>query len=251
MDFFYIDKLVGTYRLYSEHHPLSHSAKRRVHHLAYHFSGENIHIINGKETPINTDTLLFLSKNESYGFQCTSPTDSISIEFLADTDMESFTVDCSGNSKIKNLFQTIASHRNFDDKNNLLLSLSLMYELFNEIDKLQQKKYKSSGEKRRLSPAFDFIQEHFSDETIANETLAKMCSLSERRFITLFKDIYGTTPNQYIMHKKISLAETLLSSKIYSIKQISEMCGFSDIYYFSKAFKKHMNTTPSEYRKNI
>ncbi len=251
MDFFYIDKIVGAYRLYSEGHSLSYSKKRRVHHLAYHFSGENVHIVNDKETPIATDTLLFLSKNDSYGFQCTSPTESISIEFLADTDMKSFTLDCSGNSKIKNLFQTIASRRNLDDKSNHFLSLSAMYELFNEIDKLQQKKYKSSAEKNKLYPAFTYIQEHYADEVITNVALAKMCNLSERRFITLFKDIYGDTPNQYILHKKISLAETLLSSKIYSIKQISEMCGFSDIYYFSKAFKKIMNTTPSDYRKNI
>lgn len=251
MDFFYIDKIVGTFRLYSEGHSLSHSEKRRVHHLAYHFSGENVHIVNGKETPITADTLLFLSKSDSYGFQCTSPTESISIEFLADTDMKSFTLDCSGNTKIKNLFQTILSHRNLEDKNNHFLSLSAMYELFNEIDKLQQKKYKPSAEKNKLFPAFTYIQEHFADELITNVSLAKMCNLSERRFITLFKDIYGDTPNQYILHKKISLAETLLSSKIYSIRQISEMCGFSDIYYFSKAFKKVMNTTPSEYKKNI
>lgn len=141
--------------------------------------------------------------------------------------------------------------RSFQQVKLLFLSLSAMYEIFNEIDKLQQKKYKPSAEKNRLYPAFKYIQEHFVDEVITNVALAKMCNLSERRFITLFKDIYGDTPNQYILHKKISLAETLLLSKFYSTKQISEMCGFSDIYYFSKAFKKHMNATPSEYRKNF
>ncbi len=251
MDFFYIDKIVGTFRLYSEGHSLSHSKKRRVHHLAYHLLGENVHTINDKETPINTDTLLFLSKNDSYGFNCTTPTESISIEFIADTDMESFTLDCSDSPKIKTLFKTLASLKNLDDKNNMFLSISVLYEVFNEIDKLQQKKYKSSAEKSKLHPAVTYIQEHFTDKIITNEALAKMCNLSERRFITLFNDVYGLTPNQFVIRKKLSLAETLLTSKLYSIGHISEMCGFSDIYYFSKAFKKYMNVTPSEYKKNI
>ncbi len=251
MKIFYIDKLIATHKVISNDRPFTYSKKRRFHHLAYHTKGESTQILNDKEVYIPTDTVMFLSQNESYLFHADMPTESISVEFTGNTDMESFAIDCSGNPKIKSLFQTLVSHKNLEDKNNMFLSLSAMYEIFNEIDKLQEKKYKSSTEKNKIKPAFDYIQEHCSDKILSNTALAKMCNLTERRFVTLFGEVYGVTPKQYIIHKKITKAEALLSSGLYTIGYISEMCGFSDIYYFSKAFKRYMNMSPTEYKNSI
>ena len=47
---------------------------------------------------------------------------------------------------------------------------------------------------------------------------------------------------------KIEYAKRLLKTKYLSVSQISEMCGFKEIYYFSKVFKKECGYTPSEYK---
>ena len=36
----------------------------------------------------------------------------------------------------------------------------------------------------------------------------------------------------------------------WSILKIADMCNFSDVYFFSKQFKVHTGTTPTEYIKN-
>ena len=41
----------------------------------------------------------------------------------------------------------------------------------------------------------------------------------------------------------------LLDSGRYLIAQIADMTGYNDQQYFSKAFKKALGMTPSEYRK--
>ena len=48
----------------------------------------------------------------------------------------------------------------------------------------------------------------------------------------------------------IRLAKNLLSSGQFSVTQTAEHCGFSDVYYFSKVFKKETLCSPSKYIKN-
>ena len=45
-------------------------------------------------------------------------------------------------------------------------------------------------------------------------------------------------------------AKELLSGG-YSIEETANITGFSDRYYFSKMFKKHMEVSPGEYQENL
>lgn len=51
------------------------------------------------------------------------------------------------------------------------------------------------------------------------------------------------------MRLRMRIATTLLRDTELPILEICERTGFNDISYFSKAFKKEINYTPSEYRK--
>ena len=57
------------------------------------------------------------------------------------------------------------------------------------------------------------------------------------------------TPRSYIIFLRIKYACDLLKSQMYNVTEISELCGFSNVYYFSKCFKKQMGVPPSEYIK--
>lgn len=75
-----------------------------------------------------------------------------------------------------------------------------------------------------------------------------MSSLSKDHFIRLFKADYGESPLQYINHRKIELAETLLATTDLNIKQIASRTGFDDHSYFIRLFRKTTGTTPATYR---
>ncbi|MDH4472315.1 MAG: AraC family transcriptional regulator [Fluviicola sp.] len=77
------------------------------------------------------------------------------------------------------------------------------------------------------------------------EQVAQECHLSEYHFFRLFKAVIGISPHQYLIRKRIENAHTLLLDKSHSVSDIAFLCGFSDVFSFSKAFKKHTGTSPS------
>jgi AraC-like DNA-binding protein len=73
--------------------------------------------------------------------------------------------------------------------------------------------------------------------------------ISRRQFDELFKKRFDTTPARYITLQKIEYAKQLLGMPHLSIMEVAERSGFSDVYYFSKVFKKETGSTPSAFRK--
>lgn len=64
----------------------------------------------------------------------------------------------------------------------------------------------------------------------------------------VIKRITGMSLRQYLIHVRLMHAADLLETGSLSIAEIAEQCGFCDISYFSKCFKKRFGTNPSEYR---
>lgn len=65
-----------------------------------------------------------------------------------------------------------------------------------------------------------------------------------------FRREYGITIMQYLLKKRMQLAEQLLTDNVFSITDISVKCGFSDVEYFSRCFKQTHGVPPSEWRQN-
>jgi len=64
-----------------------------------------------------------------------------------------------------------------------------------------------------------------------------------------FKKYTGQSVNRYLNQLRLNMASTLLRDTELPVEEICDRTGFSDISYFSKAFKKRVSYTPSEYRK--
>jgi AraC-like DNA-binding protein len=94
----------------------------------------------------------------------------------------------------------------------------------------------------------EFIDNHFSN-TLTIEAIAKESSLSQYHFFRLFKTIYKKAPYQYLNEKRLLFAKNALESGHYSVSDVAVMAGFSDIYSFSKAFKKMYKIAPSSFIK--
>lgn len=57
----------------------------------------------------------------------------------------------------------------------------------------------------------------------------------------------GTTLIKYIKKLRFDMAKHLLDESNNSIFNVSEICGFSDVTYFSRCFKHEFGISPSEY----
>lgn len=80
---------------------------------------------------------------------------------------------------------------------------------------------------------------------------AAECNISKSRFLHLFKESTGTSPQNYIISIRIKKACELLENTDLSILKVAEQVGICDQNYFSRLFKKHTGISPTEYRKNF
>lgn len=78
--------------------------------------------------------------------------------------------------------------------------------------------------------------------------LAKMESLSNSRYIAVFKKHMGMTPSDYIIGLRINVACELLKNRDRSIKEVAASVGYQDPHFFGKIFKKKMGLSPKNYR---
>ena len=79
------------------------------------------------------------------------------------------------------------------------------------------------------------------------ELLCRELHVSRATLYRLFKERTGLSPREYILSYRLEQARTMLEKGL-SVKSAGISCGFSDQFYFSKAFKEHFGMPPSAYR---
>ncbi len=103
-----------------------------------------------------------------------------------------------------------------------------------------------AAHKKDLSNAKNYIRKHFSQPLMLDD-IAKVSGLSSSHFRKLFTAQYGQSPMQYVMYLRINKAKALLSSGECNVSETSHLCGFSDVFYFSRMFKKITGVSPSNF----
>jgi AraC-like DNA-binding protein len=93
----------------------------------------------------------------------------------------------------------------------------------------------------------DVIEAHLYS-ILSIENLASLTNNSLTSFKRKFKEVYQTSPANYIKNKRLEKASKLLKISDSSISDISFECAFNDIAHFCNSFKAKFNLTPSEYR---
>ncbi|MDC7227231.1 MAG: AraC family transcriptional regulator [Spirochaetales bacterium] len=85
--------------------------------------------------------------------------------------------------------------------------------------------------------------------TISMQDIASECGINSSYLVRLFKRYQDCTPKHYIDKLIVEEAVKLILESEKSIKEIAFQLGFTNQYYFSAFFKKHMHVSPSEIRK--
>lgn len=100
---------------------------------------------------------------------------------------------------------------------------------------------------QRFEPVFAYIDAHYRDGLTVDH-LASIAGLSRYHFSRLFKDICGRTITEHITSVRLDKADHLLRTTPMTVTEIASACGFNDIYYFSRTFKKYKQVPPSAVR---
>jgi AraC-like DNA-binding protein len=102
----------------------------------------------------------------------------------------------------------------------------------------------------RLNFVLNYIQEHLT-EKIAVDALSRKAYLSRNLFFKWFREQFGITPVEYVNRERIKLAKRLLAKPQSDIYHVSKLCGFTDVNYFIRVFRKLEGTTPKAYQSSL
>lgn len=94
----------------------------------------------------------------------------------------------------------------------------------------------------------DYMNKHFT-EPVTIAQLALRVNKTEKAFTRFFYDRVGMPPKRYMTEKRMQLAIELLKNEENTITDVAQICGYADVYCFSKAFHRYFGEGPSACRK--
>ncbi|PXV89167.1 helix-turn-helix protein [Lachnotalea glycerini] len=139
--------------------------------------------------------------------------------------------------------EMISISDNFDALyDNLLHSL---YLIFNLSDQTQKKD--SLAIVQRVKK---YLDQNYT-QPITYKDFYELFGYNEKYISLLFKTEYNISPSKYVSKLRIELSKQLLMEHPQmTLKEVAELSGFADSFYFSRVFKVSEGVSPSNFQKN-
>ena len=106
--------------------------------------------------------------------------------------------------------------------------------------------WSESTESRMVNNIAQWIKNN-SDVMIKTSDVARQFGYNADYLSRLFTRYYNKSLKKYIDQSKLQFIKTQLLNTNYTLREISDACGFSEYKYFLKFFKYHENLTPTEF----
>ena len=98
-----------------------------------------------------------------------------------------------------------------------------------------------------IREAISFIEQNYQN-AITVEDIAAWCNLNRSYFGKIFKDTVLVSPQEFLIHYRMTKAAELLKLTGLSIGDISQSVGYPNQLHFSRAFKGQFGSSPREWR---
>lgn len=128
-------------------------------------------------------------------------------------------------------------------KGSLYLIFSLLVESGSLVEN-PERKTAHSGYEWVIKKSMDYISRHYQSK-IYLEELAQQAQMSKFAFCKCFKQYMGVTPMEYINILRVNNAYSLLSSGEENVTGAALRCGFDNMSYFARTFRKYKGFSPS------
>lgn len=99
----------------------------------------------------------------------------------------------------------------------------------------------------KIKAVISYVEEHYA-QTITIEEMAALCYFSKSYFMKFFKESMGISFVTYLNDYRLEAAAKLLRATDDNVLDIANACGFYNLSYFNRSFKKKYGTTPGKYR---
>lgn len=154
--------------------------------------------------------------------------------------------------RIKELFQNIELMKSNQSNGSDVLGYASVIEMLVLINRAHSsvsnhKEY--TGISSKLKPILVHIDKNL-DSDLRLDTLEKIFFINKFYLSKQFKNITGSTLQDYIIYKRISRAKSLLVEGL-TVSDVCEKSGFNDYSHFIRTFKNKVGISPGKYKRTI
>ena len=113
-----------------------------------------------------------------------------------------------------------------------------------------------AGEERRnkvrekMKQILSYVEEHYG-ERITIEEAAAVCYYSPSHFMKYFRQYMGISFVQYLNDYRLARAWAQLARTGETVTNIAQGCGFENLSYFNRLFKRRYGMTPGQMRQRM
>jgi AraC-like DNA-binding protein len=106
----------------------------------------------------------------------------------------------------------------------------------------------AAGLERHLLRARDLVDSRY-DEPLDLRRLAREAHVSPRHFSRSFRRVFGETPHQYLLSRRLERARHLLRTTEMPVAEICLEVGFTSVGSFTTTFTRQIGVSPTTFRK--
>ena len=226
---------------------------RESHGFVFILSGKALyHTKSAGDLLATAGKILYLAKGERYFFEVLTNDYTYvfsNFEFEEKTLKRSALLNVKNLEEYKRLFGLLRRSLSSESPTSSLKAVSVLNRIYADlVDGYAS--YLPTSSAQKLAPALSYLADNFSSPDITVPFLSELCDMSEVHFRRIFLATLGVSPVKYLTSLRMNKAKILLSLRENTVTQIAEACGYSDVYYFSKAFKRHFGVSPVAAQKN-
>lgn len=104
-----------------------------------------------------------------------------------------------------------------------------------------------NADTQRLKTVLQLVNDHYQED-ISIDRAAAACGCSASHFMRWFKKMTGQSFTVFLNEHRLNEAAALLTSGDDTVLAVAERCGFDNLSYFNRVFKRKFGMTPREYR---
>ncbi|REG45598.1 transcriptional regulator GlxA family with amidase domain [Paraburkholderia sp. BL6669N2] len=109
------------------------------------------------------------------------------------------------------------------------------------------RKNTSAGVSEKIKASAKWLETN-GHRPISIEEAAQIVGMSDRNFLRRFKIEMGVTPSEYLLYVRLDMSCRLLVETDLPVDKVARHCGIGSGGRLAKLFRKHLTTTPTEYR---
>lgn len=215
--------------------------------------------LNGEEISAPPGSCILYAKNSHQKFiskGCSLVHDWFHLEGNLDDILSKYGFQC-------NRIYTVSSSREISEIIQAMESEFLVKDIFNreltelKIEELILKILRSSGASRAPLISWELRQRFLEarhqisiayNEDWTVEKMAELVHLSQSRFYKVYHDIFSVSPKKDLQLMRIEHAKTLLLQNRYTVTEVAQLTGYTNLYHFIRQFKEHCGKTPKQWK---